>query len=432
MRPARGVFALAVIAGALLLVIGSVTAAQDRITTAATPVAGVITEADTAHARELLSRAILIDGHNDLPWAIREDETARGDVAKYDLRGKVSGHTDIARLRAGGLGAQFWSVYTPGEATAGYARTQLEQIEIAREIIERYPDIFGLALTAADIEAEHRAGRIASLLGIEGGHAIEDSLALLRAYYRLGVRYMTLTHNTHTSWADSAAQQPPAHQGLTDFGRDVVREMNRLGMLIDLSHTAASTMRDAIAASAAPVIFSHSNVRGVCDVPRNVPDDVLDLLPSNGGVVMVTFVAAFASCEVAGVMQPAIEAYNLRTRGVDDEAARERIRKEIFDPLEIPPSTIAQVADHIEYIRDRIGVTHLGLGGDFDGNTAWPTGLSDVSMYPNLFAELIHRGWSDADLTALAGGNLLRVMRAAEKVAARPRATVGIASGGAH
>ncbi len=378
--------------------------------------------ADLAHAKQLLSRVVLIDGHNDLPWAIRTDASANGDIARYDLRGKVPGHTDIARLREGKLGAQFWSVYTAGEATTGLARTQLEQIELAHAIIERYPDTFGLALTAADIVAEHRAGRIASLLGIEGGHAIENSLSVLRAYHRLGVRYMTLTHNTHTSWADSAAQQPPAHDGLTDFGRAVVHEMNRLGMLVDLSHTAVATMHDAIDASAAPVIFSHSNVRGVCDVPRNIPDDVLDSLGANGGVVMITFVAGFTSCEVAAVTQPAIERYNERTRGMDDAAERDRIYKELFGKLEIPASSIAQVADHIEYVRDRIGAAHVGLGGDFDGNDAWPTGLSDVSMYPNLFAELIRRGWSDEDLTLLAGGNLLRVLRSAEAVAARQHA----------
>ncbi|MEO6065676.1 MAG: dipeptidase [Lysobacterales bacterium] len=381
------------------------------------------TAAQHEHARELLSRVVLIDGHNDLPWAIHVDETARGDVAKYDLRGKVPGHTDIARLRAGKLGAQFWSVYTSGEPTSGHARAQLEQIELAHAIIERYPDTFGLALSASDIVAEHRAGRIASLLGIEGGHAIEGSLGALRAYYRLGVRYMTLTHNTHTSWADSAAQQPPKHDGLTDFGREVVREMNRLGMLIDLSHTAVATMHDAIDASAAPVIFSHSNVRGVCNVPRNIPDDVLDKLGANGGLVMTTFVAGFTSCEVAAITQPAIEQYNQRTRGMDDAAARERIYKEIFDKLVVPASTIGQVADHIEYVRDRIGVAHVGLGADFDGNDSWPTGLSDVSMYPNLFAELIRRGWNDADLTLLAGANLLRVLRTAEAVAASQRAT---------
>ncbi len=380
------------------------------------------TAAQLAHARELLSRVVLIDGHNDLPWAIHSDASARGNVDRYDLRDKVPGHTDIARLRAGKLGGQFWSVYTSGEPTSGHARAQLEQIELAHAIIERYPDTFGLALTASDIVAEHRAGRIASLLGIEGGHALEDSLGALRAYYRLGVRYMTLTHNTHTSWADSAAQQPPKHDGLTDFGREIVHEMNRLGMLIDLSHTAVATMHDALDASAAPVIFSHANVRGVCDVPRNIPDDVLDKVGKNDGLVMVTFVAGFTSCEVARVTQPAIEQYNERTRGMDDAAARDRIYKEIFDPLVIPASTIGQVADHIEYVRDRIGVAHVGLGGDFDGNDEWPTGLSDVSMYPNLFAELVRRGWSDEDLTLLAGGNLLRVLRTAEAVSARQRA----------
>jgi membrane dipeptidase len=374
-----------------------------------------------AHAHELLARTILFDGHNDLPWAIRSDETAKGDVAKYDL-GTTKGQTDIARLRAGHVGAQFWSVYTPGESGKDYAKVQLEQIETARAIVDRHPDVFGLALTADQVEAEHRAGRIASLLGIEGGHAIEDSLDVLRTYHRLGVRYMTLTHNTNTSWADSVAV-PPQHGGLTDFGRDVVREMNRLGMLVDLSHASPDTMRDAIAASAAPVIFSHSNARAICDVPRNVPDEVLDLLKANDGIVMVTFVAGFTSPEVARINQPLIQEFNRRAKGISDPAAIDALRKEIFDGVEFPPVTIAQVADHIDYIAKRIGVRHLGIGSDFDGNDTWPVGLSDVSTYPNLFAELVRRGWKDEDLEALAGRNALRVMRTAEAVAARMQAS---------
>jgi membrane dipeptidase len=380
-------------------------------------------DAALAHAREVLSRTILVDGHNDLPWAIRSDATAKGDVAKYDLR-TTKGQTDIARLRAGQVGAQFWSVYTPGESGKDYARVQLEQIETARAIVDRYPDTFGLALTADQVEAEHRAGRIASLLGIEGGHAIEGSLDVLRAYHRLGVRYMTLTHNTNTRWADSVAV-PPQHGGLTGFGRDVVREMNRLGMLVDLSHAADETMRDAIAASAAPVIFSHSNARAVCDVPRNVPDDVLDLLRENDGIVMVTFVAGFTSPEVARINQPLIREFNRRAKGISDAVAIDALRKEIFDGVEFPPATLGQVADHIDYIAQRIGVRHVAIGSDFDGNDNWPVGLSDVSMYPNLFAELVRRGWKDEELEALAGRNALRVLRAAEAVSARMRATGG-------
>jgi len=379
-------------------------------------------DAALVHARALLARTLLVDGHNDLPWAIREDKAAKGDVAKYDLRGSAPGNTDLARLKAGGLGAQFWSVYIPGELGSGFAKTQLEQIEIARRVIERYPDRLGLALDADQIEAEHRAGRIASLLGMEGGHAIENSLGALRTYYRLGVRYMTLTHNVHLDWADSAAF-PPVHDGLTDFGRDVVREMNRLGMLVDLSHTAPETMRDVLEVAQAPVIFSHSNARKVCDVPRNVPDDVLDRLPKNGGVVMVTFVAGFVSPAVAKVMQPAVAEFRKRTAGITDAAERERIDKEVFGALVVPQATIAEVADHIDHIRKRAGVDHVGIGGDFDGNDRWPAGLSDVSMYPNLFAELIRRGWTDEDLQKLAGRNVMRALRTAEAVAARLQAT---------
>jgi membrane dipeptidase len=378
-------------------------------------------DAALAHARQVLVHTILIDGHNDLPWKIREDKDAQGDPAKYDLRKTAPGNTDLARIKAGGLGGQFWSVYIPGEIGSGYAKMQLEQIELARRIIERYPDAFGLALTADQVEAEHRAGRVASLLGIEGGHAIENSLGALRSYYRLGVRYMTLTHNVNLDWADSAAV-PPQHDGLTDFGRDVVREMNRLGMLVDLSHTAPETMRAALDVAQAPVIFSHSNARHLCDVPRNVPDDVLDRLKANGGVVMVTFVAGFVSQDVARLTQPAMALYKRRIEGVTDPNEQDRIRKEIFDPLVLPKVTIAQVADHIDYIRKRIGVDHVGIGGDFDGNDKWPEGLSDVSMYPNLFAELIRRGWKDAELEQLAGRNVLQALRGAEAVAARLRA----------
>ena len=267
--------------------------------------------------------------------------------------------------------------------------------------------------------AAHRRGRIASLLGMEGGQGIENSLGALRAYYTLGVRYMTLTHNSHTDWADSAAQVPPRHGGLTEFGEEVVREMNRLGMLVDLAHTSPETMADALRVAVAPVIFSHAAARGVCDVPRNVPDDILRELPKNGGVVMVTFVAGFVDCEVARVTQPAIMEMTLRARAAATPAARAKVFAEGMRDLKVPPTTIAKVADHIEYIRKLAGVDALGIGADFDGNTWWPEGLSDVSMYPNLFAELIRRGWSDKDLRKLAGDNLLRAMRQAEIVAAR-------------
>lgn len=384
--------------------------------------AGPAADPTLEHARRLLQEAILVDGHNDLPWAIRTAKAAPGDVAAYDLRGVVPRQTDLRRLREGRLGAQFWSVYTPGEPRHGLARAQLEQIELAHRMIERYPEALRFAGTAAEIRAAKRSGRIASLLGVEGGHAIENSLGVLRAYYRLGVRYMTLTHNTHTAWADAAAQVPAVHGGLTPFGESVVREMNRLGMLVDLSHTALATMDDALRISRAPVIFSHSNAQAVCDVPRNVPDDILRRLPANGGVVMVSFVAGFADPAVAKVMQPAIDAYNRRVKRARTDAQRLRIQEEVFGELRLPPSTVASVADHIDHIRKLAGVAHIGIGADFDGNDLWPAGLSDVSMYPNLFAELIRRGWSDADLALVAGGNLLRALEHAERVAADLRA----------
>ena len=374
-------------------------------------------EAALAHARKLLRSAILVDGHNDLPWAVRTNKAAPGDVAAYDLRTTTSGQTDLARLKLGGVGAQFWSVYIPGETGSGFARTQLEQIDIARRIIARYPDHLRFATTVADIRAAHRAGRIASLLGMEGGHAIEDSLGALRAYYDLGVRYMTLTHNVHTSWADSQAL-PPVHGGLTPFGEQIVLEMNKLGMLVDLSHTSDGTMDDALRVSQAPAIFSHSSARALCDVPRNVPDTILKRLKANGGVVMVTFVGGFIDPAVAAVQVPAMTEINRRAAGKSIEE-REKIEEEVLGKVQVPKVPIGKVADHIEHIRDVAGIEHVGIGGDYDGNTLWPEGLSDVSMYPNLFAELVRRGWSDRDLKLLAGENVLRAMEQAEAVSRR-------------
>ncbi len=378
-------------------------------------------------AHRLLQETILVDGHNDLPWAIRSYKAAPGDFAAYDLRRRTAGQTDIARLRQGGVGAQFWSVYIPGELPSGAARMQLEQIELARRMIALYPDAFQLTRTVAEIRAANEAGRIASLLGIEGGHAIENSLGVLRVYYDLGVRYMTLTHNTHTDWADSAAQVPARHGGLSEFGEEVVREMNRLGMLVDLSHTSVETMRDALRVSRAPVIFSHSAASALCDVPRNAPDDILRALKGNGGVFMVTFVSGFIDPEVARVTQPAIEEFNLRARDLKSEAEREKLHREVILSLQLPRTTVARVADHIEHVRDVAGIEHVGIGGDFDGSTFLPEGLTDVSMYPNLFAELMRRDWSDRDLKLLAGENLLRAMVQAEGVAVRMRATAAMA-----
>jgi membrane dipeptidase len=407
--------ARACVAVAMLAVIGGPAVAQDD-------------DAALARAQRLLKKSILFDGHNDLPWAIRTYQAAPGDLTAYDLRRRApgSGQTDLERLRRGGVGAQFWSVYVPGEA-AGAARTQLEQIDLTRRLIARYPEALRLAGTAAEIHAAHRAGRIGSMLGIEGGHAIENSLGALRAYYDLGVRYMTLTHNTHTDWADSAAQDPPRWHGLNAFGEEVVREMNRVGMLVDLSHTSAETMDDALRVSRAPVIFSHSAARALCDVPRNVPDDIVRRLPENGGVLMITFVSGFIDQNVARVMQPAITELNARSRDPAlTDADRERLREEIFGKLEMPRTTIAKVADHIEHVRKVAGLENVGIGGDFDGNDLWPEGLSDVSGYPRLFAELIRRGWTDRELSLLAGGNVLRALERAEKVAAELQKTIPV------
>jgi membrane dipeptidase len=378
-------------------------------------------DAAVARARRLLRESILIDGHNDLPWEIRTAKTAPRDVAAYDLRRTTAGDTDLARLRAGGVGGQFWSVYIPGEdKAAGYARVQLEQIDIARRIIARYPEALAFARTADEVEAAFGRGRIASLLGMEGGHSLENSLGALRAYYDLGVRYLTLTHNVTLDWAD-AANDTARHGGLTRFGEEVVREMNRLGMLVDLSHTSPDTMDDALRVAEAPVIFSHSSARAVCDVPRNVPDAVLGRLRANGGVVMITFVAAFVSPEFARQSAPLWKEFQRRSAGVDP-AEHARVYEEVARGWKPPVVTIAQLADHFDHVRKVAGVDHIGIGADYDGNTDWPQGLEDVSRYPYLFAELIRRGWSDAELRQVAGGNVLRALRGAEATAARLQA----------
>ena len=380
---------------------------------------GTPPDAALERAKRVLRSTILIDGHNDLPYTIRENREAPRDVVAYDLRKPTPGDTDIARLRAGGLGAQFWSVYIPGEGSGPYARTQLEQIDIAHQIIERYPEIFMLATSVADVRKAKRSGKIASMLGMEGGYGLENSIGALRTYYDLGVRYMALTHNAHLDWADAAAPLQPRNNGLTPFGEEVVREMNRLGMLVDLSHASPSTMAHALRISEAPVIFSHSSAKAICNVPRNVPDDILRELPRNGGVVMVTFVSSFINCEVSKVLQPAMAEIGLRARAAATPEEAAQIRKEGFAAIKLPPTSIAMVADHIEHIRAIAGVDHVGIGGDFDGNDWWPEGLDDVSTYPKLFAELIRRGWSDRDLRKLAGENVLRAWERTEQVAAK-------------
>jgi membrane dipeptidase len=403
-------------------------------------------------ARDLLRRFPLIDGHNDLPWALRERaggdpqkvrlvppggasdsaaaadpaaadpaaaDSAAADPAVVNLAAPVAGtHTDLPRLAAGGVGAQFWSVYVPSSlAGDGAVAAVLEQIDLTRRMIAAYPEALELALTAADVERIFAAGRVASLLGAEGGHAIADSLGVLRMLYALGVRYMTLTHNNNVGWADSATDDVAAG-GLTDFGRDVVREMQRIGMLVDLSHVSPATMRDTLDVALAPVIFSHSSALALCDYPRNVPDDVLARLTANGGVCMVTFVPAFVSQECADWLN-GLKAEAGR-RGLDPRDLGKlfsfKSEWELAHP--VPEATLAQVADHIEHIREVAGAAHVGLGGDFDGTGDVTVGLEDVSRYPALFAELLRRGWSEPDCAALAGGNLLRALRAAEAVAA--------------
>jgi membrane dipeptidase len=316
------------------------------------------------------------------------------------------------------VGGQFWSVFVPCEPAEHVARTQLEQSDLARRLIARYSDDLVLCLTAADAESAMGEGRIASMLGMEGGHVLEGSLGALRAFHELGARYLTLAHNRSNELADSATDEA-RHGGLSDFGREVVAEMNRLGILVDLSHVAPSTMSDALDVAVAPVVFSHSSARALCDVPRNVPDEILARVPGNGGIVMITFVAGFIGPEAAAVLVPAIAEFQSRAQGIVDAERLRAIREEVMDGLEVPAPSIGQVADHVEHVVRVAGHDHVGIGGDFDGNRYWPEGMSDVSCYPDLFAELIRRGWTDANLAKLANGNILRVMRESEAVAAR-------------
>jgi membrane dipeptidase len=401
---------------------------------AASAVAG---DSEMQRVARVLAQTPLIDGHNDLPWELRE--RFAGDLSKVDLGASTAAlvppagapplMTDIPRLRQGLVGAQFWSVWIPVDIKGPQAvQMTLEQIDLVKAMCARYPQDLAMAYTAADITRLHAAHRIASLIGVEGGHQINDSLAVLRAYYEAGARYMTLTHSFNTAWADSATDTP-VHHGLTPFGKEVVREMNRLGMLVDLAHVSEDTMRAALSVSEAPVIFSHSSARALVDHPRDVSDEVLRLVARNGGVVMVNFAPNYVS--------------DVRRRW-DAERAAERARENSppFGGLYIgqpersaaalaaweqahpkPPATLADVADHIEHIRQVAGVEHVGLGSDFDGIPETPVGLDGVDKFPMLLAELARRGWSDAQLAAVAGKNLLRVMAQAEAVSARLRTT---------
>ncbi|HEU4786880.1 MAG TPA: dipeptidase, partial [Gemmatimonadaceae bacterium] len=388
-----------------------------------------------ARALRVLRTAPVFDGHNDLPWRIREDTAHPMDVDAYDIRTHAPGMTDLPRLKQGHVGAQFWSIYIPGEradgaykpngevsSVPGYARVQLEQIDIARRVIAKYPQL-EWAPNAAAVRASMKQGRIASLLGLEGGHAIENSLSLLRQYYDLGARYMTLTHNVTLDWAD-AALDTAKHHGLTPFGREVVREMNRLGMLVDLSHVSPGTMSAALDVTQAPVIFSHSGARALVEHPRNVPDSILMRIPKNGGVVMVPFVTEFVSRAVKADQDSLdkVTAAARREHGSDAAAAKADVDKwRAAHPR--PKATIAEVADMIEHVRKVAGVDHVGIGSDFDGISENVVGLEDVSKFPALFAELARRGWTDADLAKLSSGNILRVLADAERVAARLKAS---------
>ncbi|MGW0226788.1 dipeptidase [Actinopolymorpha singaporensis] len=366
-------------------------------------------------ARALLAANPLVDGHNDLPIAMRH--ASAYDFDKVDIAlDQPRLQTDIPRLRRGHVGAQFWSVYVPSRLQGDHAvSATLEQIDAVHAMVARYADTFGLATTADEVEQVFASGRIASLMGMEGGHSIDCSLATLRAMHALGVRYMTLTHNDNVPWADAATDEP-AVGGLSRFGVEVVAEMNRLGMLVDLSHVSADTMRAALAASEAPVIFSHSSARAVCDVARNVPDDVLATLPTNGGVCMVTFVPEFVSPVCAQWRVEASEAARAQGINPTDLSAFFEFTREWRKEHPKPDAALSDVVAHVEHVREVAGIDHIGLGGDYDGTDTFPVGLGDVSGYPRLFAALLERGWSEQDLVKLAGANAIRALRDAEAV----------------
>ncbi|HYC67507.1 dipeptidase [Brevundimonas sp.] len=375
---------------------------------------------DAAAARRILERTPLIDGHNDLPWALRQQHG--NDPHAVDLTTNLDAstalHTDIPRLRAGGVGGQFWSVYVPASLTpVEAAKATFEQIDTVKRIVAAHPDVFELATTADDIQRIHRRGRIASLIGMEGGYSIDDSLGLLREFHDAGARYMTLTHSTTTTWGDSATDAPK-WGGLNPFGEEVVREMNRLGMMVDLSHVSEETMLDAMRVSEAPVIFSHSSARAVTAHPRNVPDSVLRLMAEDGGVVMVTFVPGFIS-ETVRAWSAARSAEDARLKSLNpgDPAAVAAGLQAWMAAHPTPRAGIADVVAHIQHVRDVAGIDHVGLGGDFDGVSALPDGVDGVDAYPRILAALMANGWSEADIRKLAGENILRVMRAVEAVA---------------
>ena len=370
---------------------------------------------------QVLRETPLIDGHNDIPWQIRR--RVNNDLSQLDLNADLASienptHTDIPRLRRGRVGGQFWSVYVPIReygGTAEHVQQVIEQIDVVHQMADRYSETFEMAYSAADVERIHGRGKIASLIGIEGGHAINDSLAVLRQLYRLGARYMTLTHSKSVRWADSATDKP-RHGGLTMFGEGVIREMNRLGMLVDISHVSRETMQDAMTISKAPVIFSHSSAYALVPHVRNVPDDMLELIDENNGVVMVTFFPSYVSeaTRLHGE-KAATKREQLSVKLSDEEAEGKLAAWRDMNPT--PRPTLEQVADHIDHIRKIAGIEHIGIGGDYDGMPPGPIGLEDVATYPALLEELLRRRYSDDDIAKIAGRNILRVMRDVEKVA---------------
>jgi membrane dipeptidase len=387
---------------------------------------GRAAEPPADHVRRLLREVPLIDGHNDLAEQLEDrvgDQLARLDLASDTTKLSPPMHTDIVRLRRGGVGGQFWSAYVSAHLPGPQAVVAvLAQIDVIHRFVARYPDAFEMASTAADVERIHRAGRVASMIGVEGGYAIGDSLGVLRQFYTCGVRYLTLTHWYTTDWAD-AATDAPRHGGLSPFGKEVVREMNRLGMLVDLAHVSDGTMNAALDVSEAPVIFSHSSARALCNHVRNVPDAVLRRVAANRGVVMVNFAPGFVSEAVRQASAPVEAEWNRLEKLYPNDPDKVRAAVGAYrQEHPIPRATLAQVADHVDHIRDVAGIDHVGLGSDFDGVESTPVGLDDVSHYPDLLAELLRRGYSDEDVKKVAGGNLLRVMREAERVAARLQA----------
>lgn len=407
----NAVFQVATVFLALVAFTGLVSQAQE-----AAPAADVIV---SPQALAIHQRSYVFDGHNDLPWFIRTNASMQFD--KFDIaKRQTRSHTDIPRLREGGVGAQFWSVYVPAHTVESGQSHQMtiDQINIVEAMIDRYPETFELALTSEDVLRIRKSDKIASLIGVEGGHAIENSIEKLRRLFELGARYMTLTHSDTLDWADSCSDDAKSG-GLSDFGREIVVEMNRLGMLVDISHVSVETMQDALETSQAPIIFSHSSARGIADHVRNVPDEILSQLPTEGGVVMVNFYSGFVVPEAVANTQNMFEQQReLRKKYGDDEEA---IRKEsatfkLRNP--VVPGSVHDVADHIDHIVKVAGIDHVGIGSDFDGIGVVPKQLEDVSMYPVLTQVLLDRGYTEEAIHKIMSGNIMRVMRQAEQVAA--------------